>query len=353
MRTPSKLENQRKARELRQMIQSEKPVPMAETSNRMPDELEEGQNRPGFVFNQDDGGFRATHEDNTPGDEIYYLGVIDCLTHYGIIKKIEHFWKGLSSDRSQISALPPYEYGERFINFISGVTMSQEEAIREAQARDAAAAAEAAASDAQHRAGSLGDNTSIPPAPNYQPPLPPTPVPSGQRSAAYEPAGQKSEQTSAPNPAKPERRETTVLPVVEEAAEGTSTGDRTRNSHISTAGTIESEGRPLTPAKDGYELEPGFSNPLLGIRSSSSNGSHGRPPPTPPKAGHGYNGQAKPESADSGYGVGGSNGSNGVLRSLTGSQKSLNGRAQLSRDSLDKALPPLPKVNSPTAQGLS
>jgi 1-phosphatidylinositol-4-phosphate 5-kinase len=84
MRTPSKLENQRKARELRQMIQSEKPVPMAETSNRMPDELEEGQNRPGFVFNQDDGGFRATHEDNTPGDEIYYLGVIDCLTHVGL-----------------------------------------------------------------------------------------------------------------------------------------------------------------------------------------------------------------------------------------------------------------------------
>jgi 1-phosphatidylinositol-4-phosphate 5-kinase len=81
MRTPSKLENQRKARELRQMIQSEKPVPMGETSSRMPDELEEGQNRPGFIFNQDDGGFRATHEDNAPGEEIYYLGVIDCLTH--------------------------------------------------------------------------------------------------------------------------------------------------------------------------------------------------------------------------------------------------------------------------------
>jgi len=81
MRTPSKLENQRKARELRQMIQSEKPVPMGETSNMMPEELEEGQSRPGFIFNQDDGGYRATHEDNTPGEEIYYLGVIDCLTH--------------------------------------------------------------------------------------------------------------------------------------------------------------------------------------------------------------------------------------------------------------------------------
>lgn len=83
MRTPSKLENQRKARELRQMIKSERPVPMGQTSSRMPDELGEGHNRPGFVFNQDDGGLRATHENNAPADEIYYLGVIDCLTHVG------------------------------------------------------------------------------------------------------------------------------------------------------------------------------------------------------------------------------------------------------------------------------
>jgi 1-phosphatidylinositol-4-phosphate 5-kinase len=77
MRTPSKLENQRKARELRQMIKTERPTPMGET---LPNELEEGERRAGFFY-QDDGGFRATHEDDTQGDEIYYLGVIDCLTH--------------------------------------------------------------------------------------------------------------------------------------------------------------------------------------------------------------------------------------------------------------------------------
>lgn len=81
MRTPSKLENVRKVRELRQMIRHERPVPMGQASDRMPDELREGHSRPGFVFNQDDGGFRATHEDNSPAEEIYYLGVIDCLTH--------------------------------------------------------------------------------------------------------------------------------------------------------------------------------------------------------------------------------------------------------------------------------
>ncbi|KAL8962029.1 MAG: hypothetical protein Q9183_005215 [Haloplaca sp. 2 TL-2023] len=78
-RTPSKLENQRKARELRQIIKKEKPVLMEKSDSRMPDEmLEERKN---FIFYSDDGGFQATHEDGEPGEEIYYLGVIDCLTH--------------------------------------------------------------------------------------------------------------------------------------------------------------------------------------------------------------------------------------------------------------------------------
>ncbi|KAL2268305.1 hypothetical protein VTJ83DRAFT_3151 [Remersonia thermophila] len=363
MRTPSKLENQRKARELRQMIQSEKPVPMGETSSRMPDELEEGQSRSGFIFNQDDGGFRATHKDNTPADEIYYLGVIDCLTHYGIIKKIEHFWKGLSSDRSQISALPPQEYGERFINFISKVTMSQEEAHRLAQEEDAARAAEVAAA-------------AIPPVPNYQPP--PPPCSSSQPPRLIEQLSSKgdfpggddavpertpktmatSTTSSGPVGGKPglgltapsvERREATVLPVVEEAAEGTSTGDRSRSSRVSSLLT-ESDGRPLTPAKDGREKEPGFANPILGSRSNSP----AYAPPTPPKTGYGYTGQQKCESADSGYGVGtGSSGSNGGMRSRSGSQKSLHIRPQISRDSLDKALPPLPNVPPPRAPNVS
>lgn len=80
-RTPSKLETARKARELRQIIRQERPIPIGEVIDKMPSELGESYSRPGFVFNQDDGGFRATHENNAPADEIYYLGVIDCLTH--------------------------------------------------------------------------------------------------------------------------------------------------------------------------------------------------------------------------------------------------------------------------------
>lgn len=84
MRTPSKLENQRKARELRQTLKQEKPIPMGQVGSGMP-ELEENAAKKDFIFYSDDGGFQATHDDNAPGDEIYYLGIIDCLTHVSFL----------------------------------------------------------------------------------------------------------------------------------------------------------------------------------------------------------------------------------------------------------------------------
>lgn len=128
MRSPSKLENARKAKELRQMIKNQRPIPMGSTSSggmpdEMPDEMAEG--RRGFYFYSDDGGFRATHEDDQPGEEIYYLGIIDCLTRYNLIKKSEHFLKGLATpaNKSGLSAVPPDRYGARFVDFISGITV--------------------------------------------------------------------------------------------------------------------------------------------------------------------------------------------------------------------------------------
>lgn len=91
-RTPSKLESAKKARELRQIIKQEKPVPMGESSSHMADQLEENATKREFTFYSDDGGFRATHEDNSPGEEIFFLSIIDCLTHYGTIKKLENLW---------------------------------------------------------------------------------------------------------------------------------------------------------------------------------------------------------------------------------------------------------------------
>lgn len=297
-----------------------------------------------------------------------------------MIKKLEHFWKGLSSDKTQISALPPHEYGERFMNFISGVTMSAEEAQREAQERDAANAAAAAAGEEPQRAGSWGSyrrstSTSIPPIPNYQPPSPPDALASGQKSPEQELTLQRAEHQAhksdkhgireedipdrtlktasappdmavpavskrppIPGSQHPERRESavtgsaTVLPVVEEAAEGGSTVERSGSSrsHISSALT-ERDDRPLTPAKDGDERQAGFGNPILS--------SKGRGPPTPPKTA-----TLKPESADSGYGVTGTNQvAANALKGVAGPQKNPMPRSSISRESLDKALPPLPR----------
>jgi 1-phosphatidylinositol-4-phosphate 5-kinase len=43
---------------------------------------------------------------------------------------VEHFWKGMSAPSTQISPIPPQAYGDRFLNFITGITMTREEAVR-------------------------------------------------------------------------------------------------------------------------------------------------------------------------------------------------------------------------------
>ncbi|KAK5132950.1 hypothetical protein LTR08_008313 [Meristemomyces frigidus] len=130
-RTPSKLESAKRARELRESVKKERPVPLAQTLDKMPGEA----HRKGFYFYQDDGGFQATHEDDMPGEEVYYLGIIDCLTRYSLVKKLEHLWKGMGGHESQISPIPPERYGDRFIKFICGITMSRERAENERNQR--------------------------------------------------------------------------------------------------------------------------------------------------------------------------------------------------------------------------
>ncbi|KAI1504087.1 SAICAR synthase-like protein [Biscogniauxia marginata] len=332
MRTPSKLESARKARELRQMIKSERPIPMGQSSDRMPDELAEGQAR-GGVFYNDDGGLRATHDDNGPGEEVYYLGVIDCLTHYGMIKKIEHFWKGLSNDRSQISALPPDEYGERFIKFMSGITMSPEEAERDALDREAAAAAAAAESEP------MLQSHDGPSAPSYLPPAPPdmrssgSPEPSPTVEKALKKATRKEKDvskedqvpgriiTTAVAPANGRNNSHAVLPVVEETAEASSEGRGREDS--------ASETRPFTPSLN--ERQDGFTE--LG-----PHGIGGRGPPTPPKSSY-----LEPDSYSSDIKRKGSGGSGGSIANFGRMLRHRLSRESLNRESRDKALPPVPQ----------
>ncbi|KAF9899936.1 Phosphatidylinositol-4-phosphate 5-kinase [Linnemannia zychae] len=71
-----------------------------------------------FIFYADDGGLLSTNEQNEQGEDLYYLGIIDILTPYNYVKKIEHYWKSLSQDKHAISAVNPREYASRFLSFM-------------------------------------------------------------------------------------------------------------------------------------------------------------------------------------------------------------------------------------------
>ncbi|KAI9837803.1 MAG: hypothetical protein M1819_006737 [Sarea resinae] len=267
LRTPSKLENARKARELRQIIKREKPVPMDQSSSKMPDEMLE--ERKYFYFYSDDGGFRATHEDDRPGQEIYYLGIIDCLTNYGVVKKSEHFLKGLSHNKSQISPIPPEGYGDRFIKFITGITKTKEEAEREKLGLNQP---DGSLDIARHSDQGY-QRTSI-----------------EQVMAKAEKMAEKSKRHGPPEEDRLDRTlvavrspslERTngatgsVLPIVEEAGEGGSSGSRSQNGS-----TVNEQGDGNTSGRGNSLI---IDNPHV---FSDKVGS--KPPPTPPKDATGH-----------------------------------------------------------------
>ncbi|KAI9010428.1 hypothetical protein CLU79DRAFT_710535 [Phycomyces nitens] len=71
------------------------------------------------VFYADNGGYRSSDKDNHDLDVLYFIGIIDILTPYNIVKKTEHIWKSMTQNKTTISSVPPRAYGERFSEFIS------------------------------------------------------------------------------------------------------------------------------------------------------------------------------------------------------------------------------------------
>ncbi|KAI5966084.1 MSS4 [Candida margitis] len=90
-------------------------------SNREHMEESTPKERLNYFYHQD-GGIQATSESNQPLPEIYYLGIIDCLTYYSVRKRLETFFRTFGQSRSAISAVPPKEYGLRFLKFIKDGT---------------------------------------------------------------------------------------------------------------------------------------------------------------------------------------------------------------------------------------
>jgi 1-phosphatidylinositol-4-phosphate 5-kinase len=83
---------------IRKAMRESDPKALGSETTKLPD-VEPVDDRQYFLFYQDEGGYRATGEFNSPQDAIYYLGIIDICTPYSTSKKLEHFWKGLSADR--------------------------------------------------------------------------------------------------------------------------------------------------------------------------------------------------------------------------------------------------------------
>jgi len=52
-------------------------------------------------------------------DEIYFIGIIDFLQIWNLKKKLESRVKSITIEKNSLSALPPSEYSERFVEFMS------------------------------------------------------------------------------------------------------------------------------------------------------------------------------------------------------------------------------------------
>ena len=55
------------------------------------------------------------------GNEIYFVGIIDILTSYNFKKKGEHFIKMIRYCSNNMSCVPPEQYRDRFVNYMSKV----------------------------------------------------------------------------------------------------------------------------------------------------------------------------------------------------------------------------------------
>ena len=82
---------------------------------------------PVSAFTRYHGGIRGVDKNGNPSNVIYYIGIIDILQKYNTKKKTEHFFKGFSNDRSQISAVNANDYADRFMDFIFDAIVLDEE----------------------------------------------------------------------------------------------------------------------------------------------------------------------------------------------------------------------------------
>lgn len=153
---------------------------------------------------------------------------------------------------SQISAIPPERYGDRFLKFISGTTKSRELAEREKN-NEVAPDSNSVLERAEHqvdRSRQHGHTEAN--------------VPNREMRAVRSPSAERGEIG-------------TILPIVEEAGESSSVGGRSNRSIDGTDNLTDSAYASPPPPLREYDIKSLQSLPRSGEQPN------GRPPPTPPK----------------------------------------------------------------------
>eukprot|EP00469_Lotharella_globosa_P016431 CAMPEP_0167827888 /NCGR_PEP_ID=MMETSP0112_2-20121227/11005_1 /TAXON_ID=91324 /ORGANISM="Lotharella globosa, Strain CCCM811" /LENGTH=537 /DNA_ID=CAMNT_0007730823 /DNA_START=65 /DNA_END=1675 /DNA_ORIENTATION=- len=64
------------------------------------------------------GGLRSVEANGEPGSAVFYVGIIDILTEYGVRKGLEHRVTSMFKDGNLISCVHPNIYGNRFKDFL-------------------------------------------------------------------------------------------------------------------------------------------------------------------------------------------------------------------------------------------
>ena len=177
----------------------------------------------------------------------------------------------MSSDSSQISPIPPEGYGDRFVKFISGITMTKEEQERQAQSGD---------SIDTHRRSNL-------------------PNPRHSTDKVIEKAEKQAHKTEKESATEEPKRDRTLgavrspsiegaggaggatLPVVEEDGEAASREESVNNekagSYVPDGAPSTGERLPLASSKDGVQLPsekrlpslPDFNRLSMGIPTTA------------------------------------------------------------------------------------
>eukprot|EP00486_Rosalina_sp_Unknown_P009148 CAMPEP_0201577886 /NCGR_PEP_ID=MMETSP0190_2-20130828/24448_1 /ASSEMBLY_ACC=CAM_ASM_000263 /TAXON_ID=37353 /ORGANISM="Rosalina sp." /LENGTH=269 /DNA_ID=CAMNT_0048010399 /DNA_START=1293 /DNA_END=2102 /DNA_ORIENTATION=+ len=82
------------------------------------DDKDEEDDYQASIYATDQGGMIQLNEDGSEGEILYFCGIIDILQKYNKRKKVENFFRGLNTDTSTISAVPPEQYSQRMYEFL-------------------------------------------------------------------------------------------------------------------------------------------------------------------------------------------------------------------------------------------